>query len=155
MNAKGSIDQTKKFWIWFNHIHLYKTKAEAIFKAVIITVSWIGGVHLTKQPETISREIGVAFYLFSLSLIMEYVIGLLTAKKIISKLFPFLICVLNILVFFGSTAILVEKPFDFVGYDVLLWGTIISLIIIWIDALTMIIIEPTTEEYIENNLKDI
>lgn len=146
-------NKIKKFWRWINHIHLYTTKAETVFKAVIITISWIGGVHLLDQTNT--HSIGSAFYLFSISLIMEYMVGLIVAKKFIARILPFLICILSVIVFFGATAILLNKPFESIKYEHFKTLTNIPLYIIWFDSAIMLLINPTKNENIENNLSEL
>ena len=49
------------FWQKFNSIHLYATKGEAFAKAMIITISWIGGVFFNKAPQELTKSIGTAF----------------------------------------------------------------------------------------------
>ena len=143
------------FWQKFNSIHLYATKGEAFAKAMIITISWIGGVFLNEAPEKLTKSIGVAFYLFALSMIMEYVISLIKPKGFIPKIFPFLICLLNVLVFFEGVALLFDKTFKFFTYDFMFWGTIVSIFIVWLDVWVMILIEPTDDNLTEHNLKQI
>ena len=65
--------------------HLYSSKGEAIFKTVLITISWLGGIHMSAEPASITSEIASSFYLFSMALIMEYIIKWVTQKDIYSK----------------------------------------------------------------------
>lgn len=144
-----------KFWQSFNSIHIYDSRSEATFKAVIITLSWIGGVKLQEAPGVVTREIGAAFYLFSLALIMEFFMPLFHAKTFIKRFFPFFLSALNLVLFFWTSAILLDKPFTNIGYNYLKWSTIISLIIIWVDVATMCLIRPSGSDNIENTLKNI
>lgn len=152
---KNKFSKEHSFWERFNNIHLYPTKAEALFKAAIITISWIGGVHYTVPPEQLTNEIGAAFYLFSLALIMEYVVRLATVKKFMSKLFPFLIVTFGVIVFMLSSAVLLDRPFDAITYEFLGLYATIPQFIIWFDVVTMILIEPVSKKTkpIENTLK--
>jgi hypothetical protein len=143
------------FWHDFNKIHIYESKAEATFKAVIITISWIGGVKLQQTPSKITREIGVAFYLFALALIMEFIIPLLQANGFIKRILPFALSSINFLLFFWTSAVLLDNPFNNIGYEYFKWGTIVSLIVIWFDVVTMYLITPGESSFLENNLKNI
>ena len=143
------------FWCNFNKIHIYKSKTEATFKAAIITISWIGGVKLQQAPSNITQGIGVAFYLFALALIMEFLIPLIKAKGFINRIFPFILSSINFVLFFWTSAVLLNNPFNNIGYEHLKWSTIISLIVIWIDVVTMYLITPNESDYLENNLKNI
>lgn len=145
--------KAKKFWNWINKIHLYRTKAEAVFKAIIITISWVGGVHFSNLTDM--EAIGTSFYLFSLSLIMEYIVGLLTAKRAISRIFPFVICFSSVLAFIWSTAILLGNPFVNINNEHLQQAINVSLYVIWFDTIIMVLINPTKNENIENNLNNI
>ena len=155
MSKEKSASNKSCFWKCLQSAHIYNTKAEAIFKAIIITISWIGGVRLTEKPETITREIGATFYLFALALVMEYLIKLITSNNIIPKILPFCLCSINILVFLWTSAIFLDKPFTSITFEHMHWITVVSLGIIWFDVITMILIEPSKIEHIENNLKNI
>ena len=152
INKKEHTFRTK-----FNNIHLYQTKAEALLKALLITISWIGGIPHPSASNIFTTEIASAFYLFSLALIMEYIVKLVTVKKFLPKLFPFIIVGLSIIILILSTSILLDKPFNKVTHDFLWFGTIIPQIFIWFDTITMILIEvPSTDTIpIEDRLKDI
>lgn len=154
MSNEKIVSSESKFWKHFQSAHIYNTKAEAFFKSVIITLSWIGGVRLTETPDTITREIGATFYLFALALIMEYLLKLLNSNKFIPKILPFCLCASNILTVLWTSAIFFDKPFSKIRYEHLHWIALISLGIIWFDVITMVLIEPSKKEHIENNLKN-
>ena len=153
MSIKGK--REAKFWQYFNNIHIYLNKGEAIFKAAVITLSWIGGVYLSKTCEKITDEIAVAFYLFSLALIMEFLIPLLNSKRIVKRILPFVLCGINFILFFCTSAVLLNRPFKNIGCGFFEWLAIISLVIIWVDVATMCLIGPNQTDHIENQLKNI
>lgn len=134
--------------------HLYSSKAEAIFKTVLITISWLGGIHLSKEPASITSEIASSFYLFSMALIMEYIIKWVTQEDIYSKVFPFLIVLPSILVLFLTSAELFRRPFRWTCYNLLFWSTVFPQLIIWFDMLTMVLIEPPRKRNIEDTLTE-
>lgn len=158
------VDKIKKYvldWIYvfliqFYNIHLYKTKGEAFFKAAIITISWIGGVHLVSSPNSITNEIGASLYLFSLALIMEYIMQLVTVKTFVPKVFPGLIVLCSTVLFMVSSAVIFDRPFETVSFDDMNLLAIIPQGIIWFDVISMIMIEKPDEKIIlvEQTLKD-
>lgn len=148
------IDKCYSYYSKFYNCHLYNSKAEAIFKTVLITISWLGGIHLSKEPAAITREIASSFYLFSMALIMEYIIKWVTQKDIYSKVFPFLIVMPSILVLFLTSAELFERSFSWTGYNLLFWSTVIPQFVIWFDMLTMVLIEPPRKMNIEDTLTE-
>lgn len=156
MNKTNTINKEHSFWTKFNNIHLYPTKAEALLKTALITISWIGGIPPSSNISTVNTEIASAFYLFSLALIMEYIVKLVTEKNFLPKLFPFIIVGFNIVIFLLSTSVLLDKPINYITYNLIWFGTVIPLIFIWFDAITMILIEaPNTEAIpIEDTLKN-
>jgi len=144
--------QNKRLKKYFDSAHLYTTKAESFFKAIIITISWIGSLNIPIKDTDLSPEINVALYLFSLALIMEYVILVVIRKTFFSKIIPFIITIMSVFVFLVSTAILIGKPFN-INWKILWVCTVIPQAIIWIDTIVIILAEPSTQ--IENNLKEV
>ena len=145
----------ESIWIWLFQLHLYPTKAEALFKAIIITITLLGsGIRIgIDEVPLLSNENVIPFYMLSLAFIMEYIIRLITVKNIVSKIFPFAIIALNIVVFLISTFVLLNNELAEVGYNHLLWAIIISMIIIWFDVIIMLLIEPPKVFCVENDLK--
>lgn len=145
-----------KLYHIINDMHLYTSKGEALFKASIITISWVGGVNFSSIPEPIPHNIGSAFYLFSLALIMEYIIQLITTKKIWNRLFVFAIIFCSIALLILSSSIMLDKPLKIVSNDSLANLSIIPQACIWLDVITMLLIEPpvTKNTPIESTLKD-
>lgn len=143
------------FWQTLHKIHIYDNSAEAVFKAVVITISWIGGVHFTCAPEQITQSIGGAFYLFALALIMEYLIPLIKGKSIWARILPLALCLINFVLFFWTSAILLNRPFEGIEYRCLRNLTIASLILIWSDVIVMLLIKPDLKNALESNLKNI
>ena len=126
-----------------NMLHLYTTKGEALFKSVVITISWAGGVYNQDTP--------IAYYLFSISIIMEYVIQLVQAKKFFPKFLPILLVVSNIAVFILSTVQILHGDGNF-NWQITI--EILTIIIIAADAIVTLLIEPSNNN-IETSLKDI
>lgn len=148
------------FWQTLHKIHIYKDSREAVFKATMITISWIGGIHFACATEKDAQSIGVAFYLFSLALIMEYLIPLLKGKTIWNRILPFVLCGINFVLVFFAFALLLNSPFEGIEDRYLRDLTIASLIFIWSDVIVMLLIKPDSKKSdlkksLENNLKNI
>lgn len=137
-NIKNFLD---KIVICINTFHLYTTKSEALFKAAIIAISWSGGVWKQDTP--------LAYYLFSISIIMEYAIQLVKAKKIIPKLLPIVLIISNLVVLVLSTN---QILYNSDTYDFQYWIELITIIIIGADAIITLLIEPPGDK-IEASLK--
>lgn len=86
------------FWERLYSLHLYPTKGEALLKAFLITISWIGGI-LCANPRTAN-----ACYLFSLAIIKEYIVKLAVERDIFPKILPLILAGSNAVVFFFMTA---------------------------------------------------
>ena len=139
------------FWQTLHKIHIYDNSGEAIFKAAVITISWIGGVHFAQEAQSIA----VAFYLFALALIMEYLIPLIKAKSIWSRILPFILCGINFVLVFFAFALVLNKPLEWIENRCLRNLTIASLILIWSDVIVMLLIKPDSKNDLESNLKEI
>lgn len=65
---KNSTESPKghSFWYYLYISHLYSSKGEALFKASILSLSWVGGFW--------SEASVTAYYLFSIAVIMEYAV---------------------------------------------------------------------------------
>ncbi|MBD5452856.1 MAG: hypothetical protein HDR30_00820 [Lachnospiraceae bacterium] len=134
-------DKVSKFWETVYEMHLYPTKVEGLFKAFIITISWVGGIYFVQPEGAISSETATGVYLFSLALIMEYVVPLVVCKKNVKKLLPFVIVFISIIVAVSAFSIIVQHPIKGVVFDVLKIGTIIPQVIIWIDVILQLWID--------------
>ena len=147
------MDKITRFWEALNDIHLYPTKAEAMFKAFIITISWVGGICFVQSEDVISNETATGVYLFALALIMEYAVPLLVSEKNIKKILPFIIVGMSISVAVLAFSIIVQHPIRNVALEMLKRGTIVPQIIIWIDVIFQlwikapkpVVVKPATQ----------
>ena len=154
MSNKRTTLRGRKFWKFLSNIHLYSTKAEGLFKAVIILVSWIGGICFEETTNGISSKTATGTYLFSLALLMEYAVPLVLTKEYRKKLLPFMVCAISIGTLACAFSIMVNNPFTCVSIQVLKLGTIIPIAIILGDVVLQLIIEPIPITTFEKNLKD-
>lgn len=134
--------QHHTFWYYLYMLHLYNSKAEALFKAGVISVSWVGGFW--------SEVSATAYYLFSIAIIMEYVVQLVTAEKFVPKILPLILILNNVVVFLTATGQLLSQKKDAYSFQYVL--EIITMIVIWVDMLTMVLIEQPDECKIETSL---
>lgn len=145
-----------KTWLWhvIDDSHLYKSKGEALFKSIAIGASW-GGALFFNHNQDMNTEVCAAFYFFSLSIIMEYAVGLVSTKKFIKKLWPLLLVLTNAFVFIISIILLSGRPIVWITYDTLFKITKYPIIIVIVDMILTLIIEPPEDTYTENNLKSL
>lgn len=100
------MEKVKKIII---EVHLYTNKIEALIKTVIWIISWIGGI-LVLLDTTDKNVLGSAYFIYTLSLLMEFV------PKIYGKAEPWsrflhtvfcftiaIVCVLAAAILFGAT----------------------------------------------------
>lgn len=141
--AKDKYRAGGKFWNTLEEIHFYKSKAEGLFKGIAITLSWCGGVNISSLSEktTLDSVIAVGFFLFSIALIMEYAVQLVTVEKFLNKIVPGLMVLPSVVVLLVSGGELFNRPVTFISLEATYKLTIFPQIIIWIDILTQIFIE--------------
>lgn len=132
-----------RFWNTLEQIHFYKSKAEGLFKGIAITLSWCGGVNLPELSEktTLDSVIAASFFLFSIALIMEYAVQLVTVDNFLKKIVPGLMVLPSVIVLLVSGGGLLNRPVAFISLEMAYGLTIFPQIIIWIDILTQIFIE--------------
>ena len=143
-----------KMWEFIYGLHLYDSKAEGIFKAFIITISWIGGVHMSIVPDEATIPIASSLFLFAISLVMEYTVRLVIVDKIIPRILPLVIVAISVVCAFVSFAELVGRPFG-IELDCIYNMTIVPQIVIWFDVLVHLMINKTNSDGIEKNLKKV
>lgn len=138
-----------KFWKGFYLLHLYPTKGEAFVKAILITISCIGGVYAANPL------VASCFLLFSLSIVMEYCVKFVTSETFLPKILPFVLIGLNLVVCFYSFQDLFKAATNVSHLNMKYNILIATLAILWVDTLAMLLIEePATLTPIEAQLKD-
>lgn len=156
MKTTTDIHNLSKLWGIIHSMHLYSTKAEAIFKTVIITTSLIGsiGIDFSTTQTQINKDVGTAFYLFSIALIMEFIIPLIKSNKFLPKIYPFCLFIANIFIYLVALAVLLERPLG-VNSNCVIFFIVLSIALIWLDTLLMLMIEPPSPQIVavENTLK--
>lgn len=147
-------DKGSRFWKFISDMHLYDTKGEALFKAIIISFSWGGGVHMMSLPDKITISIAANIFLFSAALIMEYAVQLVTTEKIATRIIPFFVVGISIVCAFLTFCELVEKPF-LVDIKCVYNATIVAQVVIWLDVCVHLMIGKANRKQIETRLKEV
>ena len=143
-----------KIWKWIYDLHLYDIKGEGLFKTILITFSWVGGVKMNSLEGNITVSVATNLFLFSIALIMEYAVKLVMTETFLTKLLPSLIIFLNCICVIATFAELVDKSFG-IKFECLYNMTIASQVIIWVDVIAQLIIPQPVGQKIETLLKGI
>lgn len=88
-------------------IYLYSNKLEALVKDAIWIISWIGGI-LILQDATDKKTLGGSYFIFSLSLLMEFAPQINGKKHFWSKILHTLFCGSILVIMLMAIGLLVE-----------------------------------------------
>lgn len=148
---KAVHDDRHSFWYYLYKSHLYTSKAEALFKASILSISWVGGFWSDSWVGEFWGNISAtAYYLFSIAIIMEYAVQLIIAEKFVPKILPLVLIICNIIVALTSTGQLFNHATETFLFQYII--EIVTMVIIWIDAIIILMIEKPKECQIEDSL---
>lgn len=147
MSGEKSCNSTKKnrkysLWYYIYELHLYTSKGEALFKAIALAVSWGGGVW--------HQDTAAAYYLFSIAIIMEYAVQLIRAKRFMPKVLPIILIISNAFVLVFSTGQVIQQ--ETLTYPFQFYVEVVTIILIGLDALIILLVEPPDECKIETQL---
>ncbi len=117
-------------------LFLYTNKIEMAIKISIWIISWIGGI-LVLQNEEINNTLGCAYFIFSLSLLMEFVPQIGNKRHFGSKLIHTLFCICILIDLFMSINLLLGGNGDETYYNIMF---LVSKIIIIYMAINFIIL---------------
>ena len=99
-------------------MHLYSDKIEALIKDSIWIISWIGGI-LTLQDVTDKRTLGGAYFIFTLSLLMEFAPQIKGKSYFRSKLSHTLFCGSISIIMFMAIGLLVGIKGDDLYFNIM------------------------------------
>ena len=139
---------------FLSKIHLYRTKQEALTKAILITISWRGGVKLIENADVISNTLAISFFLFSISLIMEYSYNLFKKDTLWEMIIPALMVIPSLFAFIVATSVLLNNPFNNLGASLVYKIMLVTQYILWIDVFVQFFVTSKPAN-MENKLKDI
>lgn len=136
----------ERFRKTISEIHLYENKIESLIKVVIWIISWIGGILVLLGAEN-KEVLGSAYFIYMLSLLMEFVPKIYGKTQFWSKLLHTLLCFIMSIVCLLSVGILFGVALPDFGYTVMAILTIIVIAYMVIDSFVLWL-EP------ENSLVD-
>lgn len=133
-----------------SEMHLYKNKIEALIKVVIWIISWIGGILVLLKTEN-KAVLGSAYFIYMLSLLMEFVPKIYGKTEFWSKFVHTILCFAMSIVCLLSVGILFGVSLPVIGFKVMSALTIIVIAYMVIDTFVLWL-EP--ENNFANNKKD-
>jgi len=130
-------DKLKKI---IKEIHLYSNKLEMLIKIGAWGISWIGGI-LTLQNISQKETLGSAYFVFSLSLLIEFSPKIASKKEFFSKLAHTIFCSVLLIIFFISVSLLLGVKLSGKYYSIMFFLSksifiymIIDFIILWLSS---------------------
>lgn len=118
--------------------YLYDNKIEMVIKILIWTISWIGGI-LILQDKTATNTLASAYFIFSLSLLMEFIPQISSKKEFVSKLLHTFFCIIILFLFLMSINLLLgsignEKYYNnmFILSIVVIIYMVINFLCLWL-----------------------
>ena len=130
-------------------MHLYKGKIEYLIKLIIWLLSWTIGIIVARYQ---GNNIGSAYFIFSLALLMEFSSQIIDKKEYISRILHTIFCIMMVLVIvFSILSILLtdHKIYDCILY-VLSWCIMVYMIL---DCIILWVSKDKEDETV-NNEKD-
>lgn len=133
-----------KFNRILNEIHLYSNKLEMLIKVGIWIISWIGGIRVLQEASQ-KETLGSAYFIFTLSLLMEFAPKIMGKKEFWSKVAHTIFCLSILLTFFMAVGLLLGgAPSD--KYYIAMYNQskfalaymIIDFLILWLSSEDMI-----------------
>lgn len=107
-------------------MHLYSNKIEALIKDSIWIISWIGGI-LIVQDVIEKRTLGGAYFIFSLSLLMEFAPQIKDKSYFRSKLSHTLFCTSILIIMFMAIGLLVGLEGNHLYFNIMFLLSIVAL----------------------------
>lgn len=117
-------------------MHLYSNKIEALIKDSIWIISWIGGIFIL-QNATDKRTLGGSYFIFSLSLLMEFAYQINGKSYFRSKLFHTLFCGSISMIMFMAVGLLVGVRGNNLYYSIMFGLSIAVIAYIILDCILL------------------
>lgn len=133
-----------------SEIHLYNNKMEALIKVVIWIIAWIGGILVLLGVEN-KEVLGSAYFIYMLSLLMEFAPQIQEKKRLGSRLPHTLLCFAMAVVCLLSVSVILGAKMPDMGYNIMSNLTIAVIIYMVIDSFVLWI-EPEKGfvDFVEN-----
>lgn len=129
-----------------SEIHLYNNKLEALIKVVIWIIAWIGGIIVILDVEN-KEVLGSAYFIYMLSLLMEFAPQIQEKKRLGSKLSHTLLCFAMAVVCLLSVSVILGTKLSETGYNIMSILTIVVVVYMVIDVFVLWI-EPENDSAI-------
>lgn len=136
-----------------SEIHLYENKIESLIKVVIWIISWIGGILVLLGGEN-KEVLGSAYFIYMLSLLMEFVPKIYDKTQFWSKFLHTLLCFIMSIVCLLSVSILFGVSLPDFGYTLMSVLTIIVIAYMSIDSFILWLEPANNLANIENSNSD-
>lgn len=117
-------------------MHLYPNKIEALIKDSIWIISWIGGI-LILQNTTDKRTLGGSYFIFSLSLLMEFASQINEKTYFRSKLLHTLFCGSISFIMFMAVGLLVGVKSNSVYLNIMFGLSIAVIVYIFLNLILL------------------
>lgn len=88
-------------------LHLYPNKVEAMIKLSIFALSWIFGIFVLKITD-IQNTVGCTYFVFALSLLMEFVPKINNMNECLSRVAHTCFCLIILIMFLLSAIMLID-----------------------------------------------
>lgn len=134
-------------------MHLYKNKIEALIKVLIWIVSWIGGILVLFKTEN-KTVLGSAYFIYTLSLLMEFVPRIYEKKEFLSRLVHTMLCFVLSVVCAFSISILLGVSLSDIYYMVMFILIVFVIVFMVIDTFVLWIKQDKTDMSVENKEPD-
>lgn len=96
--------------------HLYNSKIEYLIKLVIWIISWIGGIYVTRFEIDGTNS---TFFVFSLSLLMEFAPQILDKKRLATRIVHSVFCFMIVAILLLSSLGLFANEYNITYYCVM------------------------------------
>ncbi|MBQ7501032.1 MAG: hypothetical protein IJT91_09075 [Clostridia bacterium] len=135
-------------------LHLYNSKQEYFIKFLIWTISWIGGIYVIKDE---SLGVGSAFFIFSITLLMEFSSRINGKKERIVQVIYTLLCFAMGAMLFLSAIILFSAEYIKVCHRIMYVISLIILIYMFVDCFVLWIsneVHPISDNNTNDKIDD-
>lgn len=119
-----------------SEIHLYENKIESLIKIVIWIISWIGGILVLLETED-KKVLGSAYFIYMLSLLMEFVPKIYGKTQFWSKFLHTLLCFMMSVVCLLAVGILCGVQLPDWGYTIMSILTIMVIVYMVVDSFVL------------------
>jgi len=122
-------------------IHVYESKLETWLKFMCLAVSFFGGLYGLASASGNTQQYGIAFFIYSIALFMEYLLKLTSPTEAAPKIFPLVIILCGMVLFVDSVAYWSNNGKGAFGVDHLQLIAVFPVLVLFIDAMLITLVE--------------